>query len=151
MRAITSVSRCRQAPHSSRVQPPSSRIAPSVHSIWSSIQLWRPLASKLVSIIGEGGFNSLYARSLYLTHAPFPWLAPGDTSRFADFRLPDLKISLDGQSATEANKASHMLLLTFTNILASLIGEPLMTNILSSAWGDDAADMAVAVKEIPNA
>lgn len=116
-----------------------------------AIQLWQPLAFQLTLVIGEGGFNSLYARSYYLTREAFPWLMaddPDDAAYPADSRFSDLKISLEGQSASEANKASHMLLLTFTNILASLIGEPLTTSILNSAWGDDAAP--IAGKEFSN-
>lgn len=115
-----------------------------------AIQLWQPLASQLISLIGEGGFNALYARSLYLIHADFPWLAPSEAPRCADGRFADLKISLDAQSAPEATKASHMLLLTFTDILASLIGEPLTINILRSAWGGDASELDIVGKEFPH-
>ena len=130
-----------------------------------TIQLWQALTPKLISIIGEGGFNSLYARSLYLTHADFPWLAPGESNRYltdavpwlapgesssAVSRFTGLKFSLERQSAAEAKQASLMLLLTVTNILASLIGEPLTIGILRSAWGDDASDVNAAGKESTN-
>jgi hypothetical protein len=112
-----------------------------------ALQLWQPLTGELVSIIGEGGFDTLFARSLYLTHASFPWLAPGEQVRLADFRLPELAIRLDGQGADEASRASYLLLQTFTDILASLIGEPLTTGILNSAWGDRALEPDAADKE----
>lgn len=131
-----------------------------------AIQLWQALMPKLTSIIGEGGFNSLYARGLYLTHTDFPWLAPGESSRYltdaaflwrasgesssAASRFAGLKFSLERQSAPEANQASLMLLLTVTNILASIIGEPLTIGILHSAWGDDASDVNAAGKESTN-
>lgn len=115
-----------------------------------ALQLWQPLSSQLISIIGEGGFNSLYDRSLYLTRAAFPWLAAGEPLRPVDYRFSELKISLAGPDATEASKASHMLILTFTNILASLIGEPLTINILGSAWGNHASELGIAGKEFPH-
>jgi hypothetical protein len=115
-----------------------------------AIQLWQPLALQLIAIIGESGFNHLYARSLHLSQAAFPWLPRGDASPSADYRFTDLKVSLEGQSPSEANRASQMLLLTFTNILASLIGEGLTTGILNSAWGDDASDRDFAGKESQN-
>jgi hypothetical protein len=115
-----------------------------------AMALWLPLESELSAIIGEGGFNSLYARSLYLIHASFPWLAAADSSRFVDFQLADLKTSLDCQSAAEASKASLMLLLTFTDILASLIGESLTNGILRSAWGGTAPATDAADKELPH-
>jgi hypothetical protein len=115
----------------------------------TAILLWQPLASELIAIIGEGGFNTLYARSIYLTQAAFPWLGAGDGSQVAVFRLTDLKNSFDGQSDNEANQASQMLLLTFTDILASLIGESLTAGILSSAWGNSALDKDDVGKESP--
>jgi len=112
-----------------------------------AIQLWQPLSSQLIPIIGEGGFNALYDRSLYLTHAAFPWLAVSEPSRPVERRFSDLKISLAGPDAVEASKASHMLILTFTNILASLIGEHLTIDILGSAWGNLASQSDIAGKE----
>jgi hypothetical protein len=115
-----------------------------------AVDLWQALASQLISIVGEGGFNSLYARSIYLTRAAFPWLALIDASRVNDFKFTDLKNSLERQNIVEANKASYMLLLTFTNTLASLIGESLTLNLLSSAWGVSASDMDTTGKELPH-
>ncbi len=60
-----------------------------------------------------------------------------DESRFAA-----LKSSLESQDLAQANEASIALLITFIDILATLIGELLTTNILQSAWGDDAVDGA---------
>jgi hypothetical protein len=115
-----------------------------------ALGLWQPLTCELVSIIGEGGFDTLFARSLHLTHASFPWLAPGERLRLADFRLAEFAIRLDGQSAGEASRASYLLLQTFTDILASLIGEPLTTGILNSAWDDRALDPDATGKEFPH-
>jgi len=115
-----------------------------------AIHLWQLLSSQLISLIGEGGFNSLYDRSLHLTRAAFPWLTAGEPSRPAECRLSDLKVSLAGPSAAETSKASHMLILTFTNILASLIGESLTIDILCSAWGTPLSEPDVAGKEFPH-
>jgi hypothetical protein len=111
-----------------------------------SIDLWERLASELTSIIGEGGFQSLYTRSAHLTCVTFPWMVlshPWQRTRFSD-----LKISLEGRDITEASEASITLLTTFVDILALLIGELLTTNILRSAWGDDVQD--VVVKDLDN-
>jgi hypothetical protein len=43
-----------------------------------------------------------------------------------------------------------MLILTFTNILASLIGEHLTNDILDSAWGNRAPGSDIAGKESPH-
>lgn len=115
-----------------------------------AIQLWQLLSSQLISIIGEGGFNALYDRSLYLTRAAFPWLAAGAPSHPVESRFSELKASLAGPPTSEASKASHLLILTFTNILASLIGERLTIDILGFAWGDHASESDIAGKEFPH-
>ena len=115
-----------------------------------ALQLWRPLSSQLSSIIGEGGFKSLYERSLYLTRAAFPWLAAADASRSVDSLLADLNVNLADRNADDANKANLMLIQTFTNILASLIGERLTIDILVSAWGIPAPGENDAGKEFPH-
>ena len=107
-----------------------------------AVDLWEQMAAQIVSIVGEGGFNSLYARSVFLTRTTFPWLAAGALSPQADERFAGLKTSLEGQTPAEASAANSLLLLTFTDILAALIGEQLTTRILRSAWGDDASDRA---------
>lgn len=96
--------------------------------------LWAPLATQIISIVGPAGFESLYARSVFLCQATFAWLSSNSTSAQSDAWLVDLKSRLQGQSPALASEANCLLLLTFTNLLASLIGEPLTARILNSAW-----------------
>ncbi|OGB23752.1 MAG: hypothetical protein A3I66_15935 [Burkholderiales bacterium RIFCSPLOWO2_02_FULL_57_36] len=105
--------------------------------------MWERLASELVAIIGQGGFDSLYSRSLHLAVVTFPWLAAGYPSQQAGSRFAGLQTSLEGRDFTEASEASIALLITFIDILVTLIGESLTTSILRAAWGDDALDIAV--------
>jgi hypothetical protein len=105
----------------------------------AAINLWEQMAIQIISIVGEGGFNSLYARSLFLTQSTFPWLSADLPSSQAGQRFEKLKISLEGQSPVQAHEANSLLLMTFTDILASLIGERLTTSILCSAWDNDAS------------
>jgi hypothetical protein len=107
-----------------------------------TLHLWERLASELISIIGEGGFQSLYSRSVHLTSATFPWMVSSHPWQRTDSRFPDLKISFEGRDFAEASEASITLLITFIDILAVLIGEFLTTSILRSAWGDDALNSA---------
>ncbi len=119
----------------------------------TSEQLWQRLAQELISIIGEGGFQSMYARSLHMLVARFAWLplhaipfnqtdGGVPVSRFAP-----LAQCLSEQSPHDAAEGSIALLCTFIDTLALLIGEHLTTRILRSAWGDAALDLAV--KEPP--
>ncbi|PUA18910.1 hypothetical protein C7W93_03060 [Glaciimonas sp. PCH181] len=108
----------------------------------TTVYLWERLASELTSIIGEGGFQSLYSRSVHLTSASFPWMVLSHPWQRTDSRFVDLKVSFEDRSFTETSEASIALLVTFIDILAVLIGELLTTSILRSAWGDDALDIA---------
>jgi len=108
----------------------------------AAVHLWQQMATEVISIVGEGGFNSLYARSVFLSQTTFPWLAAGSLSSLPDCRFAELKTSLEAQTPAQASEANSLLLVNFTDILASLIGEKLTTIILRSAWGNDASDRA---------
>ena len=108
----------------------------------AAVVLWEQMAIHIISIVGEGGFNSLYARSVFLTQRTFAWLAAGALAPQSDHRFAELKICLEAQTPAQASAANTLLLITFTDILAALIGEPLTTSILRSAWGIDAQDQA---------
>jgi len=102
----------------------------------TAIDLWEQMATQIISIIGEGGFDSLYVRSVSLTQSTHPWLAAVLPQSKIGQRFMDLKISFKGQTPELASAANSQLLITFTDILASLIGEQLTIRILHSAWGD---------------
>jgi hypothetical protein len=113
------------------------RLAPHGESVADvSILLWEQMAAEIISIVGEGGFDSLYARSIFLNQSTFPWLAANPLPK-AEHRFAELKSRLEAQVPAQAIEANSLLLITFTDILASLIGEPLITRILHLAWGDD--------------
>lgn len=42
----------------------------------AAISLWEQMSIRIISVVGEGGFNSLYMRSLFLARSTFPWLPP---------------------------------------------------------------------------
>jgi len=108
----------------------------------AAMMLWEQMATKLISIVGEGGFHSLYARSLHIAQARFPWLAAETLPTQTDQRLVQLKKCFEAQTPEQASAANNLLLITFTDILASLIGEALTTSILRSAWDSDASGQA---------
>ncbi|MDD5581017.1 MAG: hypothetical protein PHY16_17315 [Methylobacter sp.] len=70
-----------------------------------AIDLWERLAAQIISIVGEGGFNSLYARSLFLAQSTFPWLAAGPSPPQTDQRFTELKMSFEGQTPALALEA----------------------------------------------
>ncbi len=103
----------------------------------AAIRIWEQMTTQIISIVGEDGFNSLYARSIFLSQSRFPWLAASPLAPQNDQRFAGLKTSLEGQAPAQASEANSLLLITFTDILASLIGEQLTTRILRLAWDTD--------------
>ena len=114
----------------------------------SAVSYWSLLAAQIISIIGEGGFDSLYARSVFLSQSAYPWLAASSGAARTAHRFTDLKNSLETQTPALASEANSLLLITFTDILASLVGGPLMGRILESAWDIDI--QGTADKELTN-
>jgi len=106
----------------------------------TTVQLWEQLAFELIPIIGSGGFNSLYARSVHLARTDFPWLTGEQPPPATDLLFSRLSACLEQQSATEAGDGSVHLLITFLDILATLIGEAMTETIISSAWDDAILD-----------
>ena len=106
----------------------------------AAINLWEQMAAQIISILGEDGFISLYTRSIFLSQARFPWLAPSPMMPQIDRQFAGLKTSLEGQTPAQVSEANSLLLITFTDILASLIGEQLITRILRLAWGSDTSN-----------
>lgn len=102
-----------------------------------AIVLWQRLGVELSAIIGINGFNSLYARNIHSVRAHYPWLAAGDDPCFER-----LKASMESQEPALARAAGITLLNHFTDTLIQLIGEPLTTAILQSAWNENATGTA---------
>ncbi|MDQ3187124.1 MAG: hypothetical protein M3Q16_11860 [Pseudomonadota bacterium] len=108
----------------------------------AAINLWEQMATQIVSIVGEDGFNSLYARSIFLSQSTFPWLAASPLAPQTDQRFAELKMNFEGQTPAQASEANTLLLITFTDVLASLIGEQLTTRILHLAWSNSVSNKA---------
>ena len=115
------------------------------HLLDDALMLWERFALELVPIIGEGGFESLYMRSLMLTCARFPWMSTVCSAEsgveYVYVPFSELVITLKKHDSNEAGEAIITLLVVFTDILATLIGTSLTTRILGAAWGEDAIDL----------
>lgn len=103
--------------------------------------LWHTMASQIISVVGQGGFQSLYARSIFLTQRTYPWMAPLVADKPTDLSFAGLSACLAEHPPDQAREANTLLMLTFTDLLASLIGEQLTVRILTTAWGADADDL----------
>lgn len=98
------------------------------------------LLSELEPLIGDRGAWALYRRSVQLAKARFPWLAARDAPESASTLAVDLRTRLDARDAKEACAASIALLTALTDLLATLIGEPLTHRILLAAWRMNGSD-----------
>ncbi|MEO6824975.1 MAG: hypothetical protein ABI167_09700 [Nitrosospira sp.] len=132
-----------ETPDSQRHQIIKNLLSPLSKSVADdAISLWEQLAEKLIFSIGEDGFDALFARTLYLNQATFPWLAASPAPRYTDLRFAELKENLAAQAPEKAGEANSRLLITFTDILASLIGEQMTTHLLRWSWDVDPSNKA---------
>lgn len=121
---------------------------PPENVVNAAISLWDQLSGQIVSIVGQGGFDSLYARSLFLSQSTFPWLEASALSAQTERGFAELQTSFEAQTPAQAAAANSLLLVTFTDILAALIGEQLTTRILRSAWSS--SDQDTVRRELQN-
>jgi hypothetical protein len=113
------------------------------------VALWDRMAVEIVALVGEGGFHSLYERSISLTQPTFSWLVVGPTLSQVDRRFAELRLRFKEQSVTQASAANNQLLITFTDLLASLIGEQITVVILHTAIGIGKTDTH-GIEELEN-
>ena len=95
---------------------------------------WRLVAAQLTPVIGARGLDVLFSRALHQASVEFPWLASAVDRGGSASPLPSLMACLAGQLASSAADASYALLLSFTDLLAALIGESLTTRLLAPVW-----------------
>ena len=99
-----------------------------------AMRSWQQLATQLTPYIGEAGFCALYGRAIRLTQSGYDWL-PSPSSTASPKTLFEITAqALENVDGIVAAQANATLLETFTNILSTLIGEVLATQILNSAW-----------------
>ena len=113
----------------------------------TAVRLWEQLAPELMSIIGEGGFKPLYARSVRLASKQHAWLLPCAAKPAVAERFTTLAACLQTQPAEDAQQASLDLFTIFLDVLASLIGEELTTHLLHSAWSNKISE--TPAKDLP--
>jgi hypothetical protein len=94
---------------------------------------WRLMAAQLAPVIGARGLEALFGRALHMTSTTYPWLAVGD-DRSGAGRLPGIAECFARQDPASAAEASYTLLLTFSELLTTLIGESLTTRLLAPVW-----------------
>ncbi|BDT68662.1 hypothetical protein os1_28480 [Comamonadaceae bacterium OS-1] len=97
---------------------------------------WQFMATQLEPVIGERGVGVLLDRALHLTGKNFPWLVHTGPPQDQTDRLTRLQAQFASRGAQDAAAAGCALLVTFTELLASLIGDSLTERLLASVWLD---------------
>ena len=111
---------------------------PDIHDVRQpTITHWRQIAERLEPVIGAGGVDALFARALHLTSRRFPWLATNAALGNSAETLAQLAVRFESQEVSVAAAAGDLLLLTFTGLLANMIGEPLTGRLLGALWKQD--------------
>lgn len=98
--------------------------------------IWHEVAARIIPVIGVGGADILFNRSLHLTCTAFPWLTIVGDHRDSAALLANIKARLAGSETETATEASYALLVTFVELLSTLIGESLTGRLLSPVWAD---------------
>ena len=98
------------------------------------VTMFQEISDALSPIIGRRGFYALYKRSLHLAAPAYPWLsvARDGTQDFLD--PAKLKSTFVAQSPASAAAGGSVLLQTFQDLLASLIGASLTKRLLHPVW-----------------
>jgi hypothetical protein len=95
---------------------------------------WRLIETQLVPVIGARGLDVLFRRALHQTITAFPWLAASVDRGGSAGPLPSLMACLATQHTATAAEAVSALLLTFAELLATLIGDSLTERLLAPVW-----------------
>ena len=91
----------------------------------------REIEAVLRPVIGQGGFDALYLRGLYLAGLVHPWLAPANQPA-QGVDLGALRAVLAQQVGSEAAAAGAAVLQTLDDLLVSVIGRSLTDELLGS-------------------
>lgn len=113
--------------------------ASAQHVAEAVVAMWLEIDAALRPILGQRGVTMLYKRSIHLAAAAHPWLPACVDALPAELDLAPLKCAITQQEGAAAVAASHALLQTFHDLLASLIGSSLTERLLHSVWANSSS------------
>ena len=100
----------------------------------ATLRTWSQMADRLSPVIGARGVGALFERALLLTSKQYPCLARTGVHKTGDAFLGSLQAAIEACDRDAAVAATCVLLSTFTEHLATLIGESLTTRLMSPVW-----------------
>lgn len=98
----------------------------------ATLAVWHQMAARLIPVIGHRGVGALFERALHLASHSFPWLEGKDSDGTPAEAL--LGARLEAHDARAALEAGGAVLVTFAELLSTLIGGPLSNRLLASVW-----------------
>ncbi len=111
--------------------------APDAHTVVQAVaHTWHTMATQLEPVIGVRGVAVLLERAVHLTGKTYPWLVQVATQQDSADPMVRLQARFASRQTREAAEAGGALLVTFTELLAALIGEPLTERLLGCVWLD---------------
>ena len=125
------------SPHLKGFAPLGQRVAPEADAAEIAaalVALCYGVDSALRPIIGQRGVLALFKRSVHLTAEAHPWLGASGQGSATELNFIALENLFARQTAAAALSCGNQLLLTFHQLLASLIGASLTERLLQSAW-----------------
>lgn len=102
--------------------------------------LCEDIGAALTPIVGVRGVAALYRRSLFLTSHEYPVLLDLQVNAQSAMDLSTLTARLTTLSETEATQVGAALLLSFHELLGSLVGASLTERLLRSLWDRPLSD-----------
>jgi hypothetical protein len=96
--------------------------------------VWREVAGILAPMIGAGGVEAIFKRSLQLTTPRFPWLGFAGEPEAGVAILASCLARLKLRDPKEAAEANLALLVSFTDLLVAMIGASLTDRLLGQIW-----------------
>ena len=97
----------------------------------ASLAIWHRIAAELAPVIGVRGMDALFGRALHLASREFPWLGQPLVDELRTDPMASGCGRLQVRDGTAALEAAAALLATFTDLLATLIGNTLCERLLA--------------------
>lgn len=98
------------------------------------LSTWHDMNTRVAPVIGTRGVNALFSYTVHLLGKRFPWLPASTDHADLAAQPAGLRAQLAGRDAGDAFEASFALLASFTEQLATLIGESLTDRLLGPVW-----------------
>jgi hypothetical protein len=104
----------------------------------ATVVTWSQIAERLAPVIGTKGVDVLLNRALHLASVAFPCLAGTGYQGDGVDQIAGLKARLAGCHPDVSIAAGYALLITFIELLTTLIGESLTWRLLNPVWSSPA-------------